>query len=110
MECIYNAWRNFRIEFASPELGKKIHANLCPQTLCSRGAGQQSVDFSPLEFWLWEQLETPMCSVPSESGYFTNAFLVRVKPRTTDSGPLKLCDTMWALKKLTGVLSICFEM
>ena len=77
---------------------------------CSRGAGQQSVDFSPLEFWLWEHLKTPVCSVPTESGHFTNAFLMRVKLCTTDSGPLQLCACMLALKKVTGVLSICFEM
>ena len=91
-------------------LKKKIHANLCPQTLCSRGAGQQSVDFSPLEFWLWEHLKTTVFSVLNESGHFTDEFLIRVKPLTTDPELLKWCDTICALKNVTGVLSVCFEM
>jgi hypothetical protein len=49
---------------------EKNSCQFIPPTLCSRGAGQQSVAFSPSEFWLWEHLKAPVCSVPTESGHF----------------------------------------
>jgi hypothetical protein len=47
-----------RLSFLHQNKEKNIHSNLCPQTLSFRGAGQQSVDCNPLQFWLWEHLKT----------------------------------------------------
>jgi len=55
-------------EMNSPhQKSKKVHINICPQTIIFRCAAQQNFDLSLVDFYLWDTSKSLLYSAPIEN-------------------------------------------